>query len=842
MLEGHDMEDQYCSCRSSNRKRSYRRSLHSTSHLPLLLSERFQSQSNKHKQSDTGLTFALQALLDRHEAYVRESQAEQARLSSHVSKLENEKATLQQNNHKMIVENRELLQKLEQLNTEFSNKGDRVRELEIMLHDCEEDLARYNSLTRKTQELERHVGDIEREREQLAKDLDEQKSESRSTIARWRDSERRIRELEQEVKKIELAARLDRANHEDVVARIDRDRALQREMGLSEGRLKATAAIQTMQHGGVQKQVVSNFVRDILQDNANLQTGIAELKELLQTSNDEVQMLREQIMLHQPLEEDVPPIPQRTVSLSDELGLTQSLPQKQAQQELHVHHHYHTKVGGKKEKPVGRRTPRKRALLLSGGSSPSPSESGRSTPVLRPQRLASSPAVPVSARPTRMDRWSMQSTATTSTYVSSIASSPTSWHDRTSSIFDRIDHGEESSRPTSPESFAISSPLPFKRRIHQEDLALSVFEEEVDLDPSEVISPLDTRETAVEETAVEDLDDNEEDTEIPTMDLTPKASMMLGHERRSFTSEESAARDLAPEPDPPPTKNEDSQARTVGDETDIVDDDVPIDDKLSDAGVSGTNVRPSRGRSNSHESLFSLSGMDIHLPQQSSRTTLALLHGHGVNKHHFAPSPAAIQRAPASTSQPLAAVTEYTATSKGGVDATTSPSMQALSGLRSQVGRSIPAQAQGRGLMGSVGGWMSSRWKAPSTMKSIADLRSAAAPPSAVSAPKPALVKFASLSTSSGANIAPPSVSNFSTSSGQRSVSASASPMPMKRPSDQLDQSTTLSSSFLGRAPGINQSGPIPGLAAALAAKRTPTTVDPRQVDITGLKESLTEQ
>ena len=79
-------------------------------------------QQVKHKRQDSGLTFALQALLDRHEAYVKESQAEQARLSTFITDLEHEKTSLQDANHKIVVENRELLQKLEQLNTVYSRR------------------------------------------------------------------------------------------------------------------------------------------------------------------------------------------------------------------------------------------------------------------------------------------------------------------------------------------------------------------------------------------------------------------------------------------------------------------------------------------------------------------------------------------------------------------------------------------------------------------------------------------------------------------------------------------------------------------------------------------------
>ena len=862
-------DSRLCSCNCHYRKVQHRRSVYGTSHLPLMLADRVQQPPHRHKRSDSGLTFALQALLDRHEAYVKESQAEQARLSGYVHRLEDEKANLQDVNHRMVVENRELLQKLEKLNTDFGQSGTRVNELEDLLQQCEQEVRRLNGLTRKTQELELRVMDMEREHAELAKDLEDGQNETRGTIARWKESERKVRQLEQEVQKIEWDARLDRERHEEIVARMERDRTLEREMGLSEGRLKATAAVQTMQHSGTQKQVVSNFVRDILQDNANLQSGIAELRELLQSSNDEVQNLRDQVMLHQPVQEDEPPIPQRTLSLGDELSLSQSAPKKQVQQEVHVHHHYHTKLGGKKDKtPVRtsvRKTPRRRALMSSGTLSSSPSSSGASTPIMRPQRHASSPAIPLSIGP-NTNRWSVQSTATTSTYMSSMASSPQSHYDRKGSIFDRLERDEESSRPTSPESFSIISPMPFKRRDRAGDQALSIFEEEGSILEEDVppLEPNVCQEAPIldnsRDTADPENHNQGEEDKPPDMDLTPKPSMSLKRRSRSDslpaqTSEPELPEPLLP-PDPsfgeatskatesehPLEPSQEPQVDATDFEADL--DTVPANDF---AAMMTANERPKRlhQRSSSHESLFSLSGMDIHLAQQSSRSTLALLggRGHGLNKHHFTPLPNTLRQAPTSITQPSATVTEYTATSRLGLD-TTSASMQALSGIR----RQGQTQTSGKGLIGSVGGWMSSKWgKAPTNTKSIADLRAAVATPSISARPRVTPNHFATspaltVVKPSNASVAP---SMTTTSSGKRSVSSNV----LSFPSPSATQSTTdamtgslSASAFFGRQPGINQSGPIPGFAAAVAAKRTPTTLNPSKVDISTLRESLAGQ
>lgn len=832
------------------------------------------TQQIKHKRQDSGLTFALQALLDRHEAYAKESQAEQARLSNYITDLENEKISLQDANHKIVVENRELLQRLEQLNTDFGESGQKVQDLERFVQDCEQEIRRLNGLTRKTQDLELKMLEMEKEHADLNKHIADGKEENRSTIARWKESERKVRELEQEVQRIEWAARVDREKHEEIVARMERDRALDRELGLSEGRLKATAAVQNLKSGGPrEKQVVSNFVRDILQDNANLQAGIAELRELLQTSNDEVQNLREQVILHQPMLEEGAHTPQRSLSLGEELALDRS-PPKPVQQEVHVHHHYHAKVGSKKEKiPLTRRSSRRRALMPSAISS-SPSTSGISTPLVRAHRYNSDSEVSngIRSKDSRANRWSMQSTATTSTYMSSIASSPRSYFDRNSSIFDRLEREEESSRPTSPDSFILSSPMPFKRKPKLDDQALSVFEEE-DINDDATSSPRENNvtedvpsiETPADESGTPP--DQDGDDTIPDLELTPRPNIHNEPESMPEQQDSSPSKPHIPDQPLPPEDSsgstQDSSTGTHADGTTTISKASSIQEsKPADSTIPYykiPEIRPSIRRRNSHDSLMSISGMDIHLAQHTdTRSALALLRGAGANKHYFAPSPSTTRKV--SATQPLASVTEYTAISRPGVDNTPSASMVALSGIRNADNTNTATQS--KGLIGSVGGWVRGKWGVAPT-KSIADLRSVAAitpsktsatssssaqyRPSAIHATTtPAQLKSSAISQRS---VATTSTSNSKSAAGKRSVSANLLDNPKQTTSIAISPRTreessdaVLSSFFGGRTPGINQAGPIPGFAATVAAKRVPTEIQATKVDVNILKESLGEE
>lgn len=270
-------------------------------------------------------------------------------------------------------------------------------------------------------------------------------------------------------------------------------------------------------------------------------------------------------------------------------------------------------------------------------------------------------------------------------------------------------------------------------------------------------------------------------------------------------------------------------------------------------------IRPSIRRRNSHDSLVSISGMDIHLAQNNNpRSALALLRGGAANKHHFAPAPSSARKV--SATQPLASVTEYTAISRPGLDNTPSASMMALSGIRNA--DTTNSTTPTKGLIGSVGGWVRGKWGVAPT-KSVADLRSAAtaspartflpASPSAQYRPSvahaatsPATVQSSAVSQRSLETI---STSNSQSSTGTRATHTKLLDVPKSTRSitiahrdNNQDLSNGLASSFFaGRNPGINQSGPIPGFAAAVAAKKAPIEIQATRVDVEGLKEVLGE-
>jgi hypothetical protein len=758
-------------------------------------------------KTSSGLIFPLQALLTRHESYVSESQQEHQRLTAYISELERERAHLQTTNGKIVEENRQLLNQLEVANTSLKDSDSHVKSLEALLRDCEVESRRLNGLSRRTEELEFQILELEKERITLSRQSDDAIEETKSTIRRWKESEAKVRKLEIELQRIEWDAKKDRERYEEIIARLERERVLERELGGAEGRLKGAAAIRGLNGKGRGTNVVSHFVRDILQDNANLQAGIVELRELLQASNEEVQNLREQILQHQPVESgDVQDL-SSSVPLSEQIDWAE--PPPKVQQSVHVHHHYHAKLGKRERTPTIRRTSRKRAVIGPGMLPSTPESSAPSTPVIGHHRFVSSPILPISLhqpQPLR-NRWSVQSTATASSMVSSFPSSPRSYYEQPSSIFDRLEAGEESSRPTSPESTGFaSSPLKFdgisgfgkceQLGIEESEFIPTHITEDHEISPSETEAETKSQETAYEPGSQE---------------LTPKPSQIL-------VADDWVEGHIHPEPPDTGTSTEQLTPATgtglpniiVEEEPeehpDVLEQSFQAEPSSSLASYDGPEgvTGPSLRRTASHDSLVSISGMDIHIakrPSSSTSQSSSLLKG---NKAYFALSPSAARRMP--SAQPLATVTEYTASSSGrsfSSNSLTVPSAElslpprsvsssvvALSGLAglpsSQHDNQQPSSS---GLTRLVGGWVRGKWGiAP--VKSNTDLRSSAA----------------STSTSSSID-------------SQQRQGQSSSLFP------------------IGRGPGINQKGPIPGLRPPQRI----TAVQITKVDEVVLKESLAE-
>lgn len=530
------------------------------------------------------LTFALQALLVRHEAYVADSERERKHMIANIERLEEEKLQLEAKNAQTIKANRDLLDQLEHLNDAVANSDAHIQALTDTLRSTEAELERLSSLAARTQLLEKQLIDLEREQSQLQSNIDAKLVDERTAIQRWKTAERTIGDLQDQIDRIEKEAREERERHIEVVARMERRVAVEGELNTAAGRLKAKAG---QEKAGT--NVVSHFVKDILLDNANLQHGILELREMLMNSNEEVERLRDQLNVHQPVSsspsEDV-----STPTLQKELELE---PEAPPNPELHIHHHYHgPKISKNPAKPQAqRRLKKKRFSLTPTHFDPPPPLDRSSTAAILNQTAVTVP---------NSHRWSQASTLAPGSYPGS----PVSESHR-GSMYDRVfsDVAYDSSRPTSPpDSIDLQSPMFGPTRSND-----STFEQDVKprhqrkksygLKPPS-LSTIRSVSTPISMTG----------KSSPATAVISAISPANSFSTDIFTLSPS----LQPAPQAAiPEENEESSLFTSEPPFVASPEIVEPDDLVSPL----TLMRPPLRRHASHESLISVSGMDIHTLQ-----------------------------------------------------------------------------------------------------------------------------------------------------------------------------------------------------------------------------------
>ncbi|KAI1639960.1 hypothetical protein F4809DRAFT_638112 [Biscogniauxia mediterranea] len=386
-----------------------------------------------------------QALLARHEAYMADAERDRYELTARIEQLEMDNKELEARNARTIEENRDLLDQLELLNSTINDSEGRIKSLEATLLSSQQTVRRLEGETARAEALERQLMSLEQEQAELQSTLILSQEEARSAMFRWKRAERGINDLQEQLERMEKEAKEEREHHEEMINRIERQREMEKELNTAAGRLKGAAAAKSLNHGNGngRNTVVGHFVRDLLQDNANLQHGIAELREMLMNSNDEIQALRDQLMYHQPLGDGEV---NATQTLRSELE-PKDPPNDQQQsskvsQELHIHHHYH--VATPKQDPKKPRKKRLGITPIGGGFVPL----GTSVPnAASGVMVRHQPAHHSKRESQRSNRWSgsVYSEQPSEFAPSSVPSSPQSH--RRNSLFD---HTIDTSFPTSP--------------------------------------------------------------------------------------------------------------------------------------------------------------------------------------------------------------------------------------------------------------------------------------------------------------------------------------------------------------------------------------------------------
>jgi hypothetical protein len=390
----------------------------------------------------------IKALLARHESHMVEAEEERIKMSDTIDRLETEKKELETSNAQVIAENRELLNQLEEINNQVTESNIEIQSLTTTLASTREELQRLTVLATRAAKLETQLMSMETEHAALQNQLSNSQDENHTIVQRWRKAEGTVLYLQEQVDKIEKEAREERERHVEVMGRLERRRTVERELERAAGRLKGAAATKSLSQDQPGTNVVSHFVRDILQDNANLQLGVIELREMLSDSNLEVENLREQLLLHQPIES-------AASTLKAELGAVEKATANtiyEQMPEVHVHHHYHgPEITVKKSK-------KKRAAITHNHFVPSSASHSRHHRS-KEWRVSSSSAATILSQTSVTvppNRWSMQSTQTGISFApSSIPSSPR----RSSSLFDSLDNTFDS-RPSTPDSSIMGSSPP----------------------------------------------------------------------------------------------------------------------------------------------------------------------------------------------------------------------------------------------------------------------------------------------------------------------------------------------------------------------------------------------
>ncbi|KAG6040293.1 hypothetical protein E4U41_000978 [Claviceps citrina] len=313
--------------------------------------------------------------------------AERERLSLHerIERLEMDKHDLEIENASKIEENRSLLEQLEALNNSLSDSDSKIKTLESGLLYSQQAVRRLEAAASRAEDAERHLAALEEETDRLLNELRTSKDDARTHIQRFKEAQRGIMDLQDQLERVENEARLERQSHAEIVEKLERQRDIEKQLDAAAGRLKGAAATKSLHGRNSGSNIVGHFVRDLLQDNANLQLGISEMREMLMNSNDEIQLLRDQLVQHQPLLDGSTTYAAAS-TLRTELGSVFDQPHSQ---DLHIHHHYHMPSKHEHRKPK-----KKRQGLLPGLFTPPRASTPSSRRHSSQPGLACSPTAP----------------------------------------------------------------------------------------------------------------------------------------------------------------------------------------------------------------------------------------------------------------------------------------------------------------------------------------------------------------------------------------------------------------------------------------------------------------
>ncbi|KAI9791735.1 MAG: hypothetical protein M1816_003545 [Peltula sp. TS41687] len=280
---------------------------------------------------------AGQALLVRHEAYIVDSERERRKLVAVIESSQMEKQMADALSANILQENKLLLSQLEELNQSVASSDVHIKSLEATLQSTKQELHRVSSLASRTLQLEAQLNSMECEIAQLQQVVLGAQEQEKVAVQRWKNAERSLQVLQDEVERIEKRSKEERESHSEAVARLQR-KHLVHDQSKNTGEALLTQDSPAENWSTDNRNVISHFVRDLLQDNANLQASMVEIRDMLLASHEENERLKEELTLHQPSLVDN----KRNLlaaALAEDLHLEPSKPENR---ERHIRHHqYH---------------------------------------------------------------------------------------------------------------------------------------------------------------------------------------------------------------------------------------------------------------------------------------------------------------------------------------------------------------------------------------------------------------------------------------------------------------------------------------------------------------------
>ncbi|KAK6340417.1 hypothetical protein TWF730_002175 [Orbilia blumenaviensis] len=238
-------------------------------------------------------------------------------MASKITRLEELNKQLEVQNTLSIDKNRDLLNTLETLNESVTQADSRLRELTADLDDTRAELDRVSARAARAEILEAQLTVLETEQDDLRRNLSITLEDERNAAARWQRAERQVEDLQDEYTKLETEYMQEKVKTQKLANKIASRKSI-RDLHFPANKMEGAA--------------ISNFMKEILQDNQQLQAGTTELRQMLMIAQDEIGALREQVLLTQRPE----PNELGRSPLSYEFDGYRKL-----SQELHVHHHHH---------------------------------------------------------------------------------------------------------------------------------------------------------------------------------------------------------------------------------------------------------------------------------------------------------------------------------------------------------------------------------------------------------------------------------------------------------------------------------------------------------------------